>query len=77
MATSGKNAFWKPSLFWARISVSMSKVPAPTWVNRAKIAVKMKMEPAISIIISFIAPYSLRVEPQTAMSRYIGRRATS
>ena len=54
-------------------------------VKVAKMPMKMSTEPATSISVSFIAPYSLvrlkvpksLLEPQTAISRYIGRTATS
>ena len=42
-----------------------------------KMAVKIRIEAATSIIISFIAPYSRRPEPQTAISRYMGSTAVS
>ena len=77
MTSSGKKIFWNVSSFGAAISVGTSKVPAPTCVKRAKMTVKMKMEPASSIIISFIAPYSLRVEPHTPIRRYMGMSAIS
>ena len=63
----------------------MSKVPAPAWVKSAKMPTKTSTEPATSISVSFIAPYSLvrlklpksELAPQTAISRYIGSTATS
>ena len=38
---------------------------------------KIRIDAATSIIISFIAPYSRRPDPHTAMSRYIGSTAVS
>ena len=55
----------------------MSNVPRPASLNVPKIATKIRIEAATSIIISFIAPYSRRPEPQTAISRYMGRTAVS
>src|SRR5438445_889456 len=82
---NGKHHFWKlGSSFAARITV-ISNVPAPACTNNAKMPMKTNTEPATSISVSFIAPYSLvrvnvpksELAPQTAISRYIGSTATS
>ena len=68
-----------------RASTVMSNVPAPASMKTAKMPMKISTEPATSISVSFIAPYSfvrvkvpkLVLAPQTTISRYIGSTATS
>ena len=74
----------------------MSNVSPPAAKNMAMMATRMKAEPTSSMIVSFIAAYSLPpmsnifqtnlkgpasatllLEPQTAISTYIGNTAIS
>ena len=50
---------------------------ARIFAARASTAGTTSAVPARRYRVSFIAPYSLRVLPQMAMSRYIGSTATS
>ena len=65
-------SFCVPALmspFWpASQRVGRSKVPRPASCTTAKMPIQMPTEPPTSISVSFIAPYSLRVEPQIPMS---------
>ena len=75
-AKKGKMIFWKVGsrapLRPASQSVGRSKVampgPALASCTTAKMPIQMPTEPPTSISVSFIAPYSLRVEPQMPMS---------
>ena len=49
--------------------------PAPKKIPR--IPISKNAEPPISIRVSFMAAYSLRPEPHTPMSKYIGINAIS
>jgi len=70
---SGKTAFWNVGLSVPSLpafqSAYMSNVLSPASWKTAKMPIQMSTEPPTSIIVSLSAPYSLRVEPQTPMSR--------
>ena len=60
-------------------------MPSPASLKTAKMPRKIRIDAETSMIVSFIALYSLvranvgktLLEPQTAISRYIGSTATS
>ena len=72
-AKKGKMIFWNSGLRAplrpASHSAGRSNVPSPASCTTAKTPIQMPTEPPTSISVSFIAPYSLRVEPQMPMSR--------
>ena len=75
---NGKTIVWNRGLKAVAASRVMSKVWARRTRRRAPAtAGSTSAVPASRYRVSFIAPYSLRVLPQTAMSRYIGSTATS
>ena len=73
----GKKVLAKPRSNSMSRRTAMSKVPAPASAKTAKMPTKISTEPPTRTMVSFIAPYSLLVEPQTTISRYIGSTASS
>ncbi len=73
MTIMGKNVFWKVGLSvpsWpAAQSCWRSNVPRFASWKVAKMPIQMRTEPPTSMSVSLAAPYSLRVDPQTPMSR--------
>ena len=73
----GKNVFANPRSKLISRKTAMSNVPAPASAKTAKMPTKISTEPPTRTMVSFIAPYSLLVEPQITINRYIGSTASS
>ena len=74
---NGKNVLAKDLSNSTSRRTAMSKVPAPASAKTAKMPMKISTDPPTSTMVSFIAPYSLLVLPQTTISRYMGSTASS
>ena len=73
----GKNVLAKLRPKLTSRSTAISKVPAPASAKTAKMPMKIRTDPPTSTMVSFIAPYSLFVDPQITINRYIGSTASS
>src|ERR1043166_5028511 len=74
---SGNAQRWNSGANLCCASVSRSNEVPPEAQNAASMPMNTKALPTKEYSTSFIAPYSLRVEPQIAMMKYLGMIASS